>query len=70
MQSAYGASRLPRPPMSEPAAGELQTPPPDRGSRVIKLVMMMQQSEDGQMKDTVEVVGEVGVRTRIRRAAH
>lgn len=68
MQSAYGATRLPRPLASEPAAGELQTPPPDRGSRVITLVKMMQQSEDGQMKDMVGVVGEVGVRTGIRRA--
>lgn len=56
---------------SDSTAGELQTTPPDRGSRVIKLVRMMQQSEDGQMKDIVGLVGEVGevgVRTRIRRA--
>lgn len=49
-------------------------PAPDRGSRVIKLLTMMQQSEDRQMKDMVGVAGEagevveVGVRTRIRRA--
>lgn len=47
--------------MGEPAAGELQTPRPDQGSRVIKLVMMMQQSEDGRMKDMVGEGIEVGV---------
>lgn len=64
MLSAYRVKTL----TSDSAAGELQTIPPDRGSRVIKLVRMMQQSEDGRMKDIVGVVGEVGVRTRIRRA--